>query len=321
MRAKHLIATSVTLTVLIALGALSVRAQVANGFDLTEASVPMREIRSGGVPRDGIPALTDPARWSGEQADRWLDDDARILGVVFGGVAMAYPLNVLTRHEVINDVVGGQPIAVTYCPLCRSAVVFDGEVEGERRIFGVSGLLYRSDLLMFDRATGSLVSQLLLQGITGPLRDMPMRTLPTRHTSWERWYADHPQTRVLSRDVMPIDYGFDPYATYHRSGTTMFPVRGSDRSRRAKSFAYALLSSERTVLIVEQDLIERADGQTLTFQMPDAGPATFDPEAGELRVDPSRWRLIPGYWFALTAFFPDADRWDALRLEQAIGSD
>jgi len=300
------------------LAAVPCAAQVANGFPLQDAAVPSREIVSGGVPRDGILALVDPQRWSGEQANRWLSEDDRVVGVLLYGSAVAYPLRVLNRHEIVNDVVGGKPIAVTYCPLCRSAIVFDGEIAGQRRILGVSGLLYQSDVLMFDRATDSLISQLLRKGITGPLKNVPLRVLPARHTTWERWYADHPTTAVLSRDVAAIDYGSDPYATYHHSGLTWFKVRNVDRSRKAKSFAYALTSADRTILVVELDLVEQADGEPLVFRLPDDSRASFDPEALELSVNRNRWRLIPAYWFALSAFFPDAERWGPTELEAAV---
>ena len=105
-------------------------AQVANGFDLSNALIPHREIRGGGPPRDGIPALTNPARVPARQADTWLQADDRVMGVTEAGEAMAYPIAILNWHEIVNDVVAGRAITVTYCPLCGTGVVFDATLGG-----------------------------------------------------------------------------------------------------------------------------------------------------------------------------------------------
>ena len=120
-----------------------------NGFQIDPASVPTGEFERGGPPRDGIPALADPERLAAADSP-WLDSDW-VVGVEIGGEARAYPVAILVWHELVNDELGGRPIVVSYCPLCGTALVFEREVAGRVRLFGVSGLLYRSDLLMFDR--------------------------------------------------------------------------------------------------------------------------------------------------------------------------
>lgn len=125
-----------------------------NGFSLERATIPIEDILQGGPPRDGIPALTDPRVIAAEAAP-W-PDEARVIGVEIDGAARAYPLAILNWHELVNDSLGGTPILVSYCPRCGTGMVFDREVAGTSRQFGVSGLLYRSDMLLFDRESESL---------------------------------------------------------------------------------------------------------------------------------------------------------------------
>lgn len=287
-------------------------ARVANGFDLSGSLVPAREIRAGGPPRDGIPALTDPPRLSAQDADGWLMADDRVMGLVVGGEAVAYPVRILNWHEIVNDVVGGRTVVVTYCPLCGSGIVFDARVGGQRALFGVSGLLYKSDVLLFDRATESLFSQILMKAVTGPLRGTELTALPAVSTTWEAWRRKHPDTRVLSH-VLPYgrDYGTDPYRLYRRSGTTLYRVRGADKSRGTKEWAYLILAREKKILIAEADLLEAAKGEARRFTVANGVVLHYDPESRELSAlggPTSEWIVIPGYWFALTAFHPDAHR-------------
>lgn len=127
----------------------------ATSFDLTKHSVPLDQIVDGGPGKDGIPALLAPRFVSAEEAT-FLQDADRVLGLTQGAEAKAYPIKILNWHEIVNDVVGGKPVVVTYCPLCGTGIAFDANVRGSRHTFGVSGLLYQSDLLMYDHQTESL---------------------------------------------------------------------------------------------------------------------------------------------------------------------
>ena len=197
--------------------------QVRNGFVLEPASIPAAEILAGGPPRDGIPALDHPATLPVAQAD-WRNDE-RVLGVVAGGEARAYPVAILNWHELVNDTLGGEPILVSFCPLCGTGLVFDRRVAGKARRFGVSGLLYRSDLLMYDRDTESLWSQISAHAVTGPLIGKRLRLLRGRMDEWGRWRRDHPETTVLSRETgHGRDYDRSPYGGYAKSSKVMFPV-------------------------------------------------------------------------------------------------
>jgi Protein of unknown function (DUF3179) len=167
---------------------------------------------------DAIPSIDRPCFESPSDAAPLLPDSSLVIGVERGGEAHAYPVDLLSLHEVVNDVVGGEPIAVTWCPLCASAVGYDRRVGARTLTFGVSGYLYQANLMMFDRETGSLWSQLLGGAATGPHRGRTLTRVPLVHDTWARWRAEHPDTLVLSirRDTLGRRFT-DPYA-YSSSG-------------------------------------------------------------------------------------------------------
>ncbi|MFQ5670053.1 MAG: DUF3179 domain-containing protein [Acidobacteriota bacterium] len=300
---------------LLVLGSLSLAchasAQVANGFDLSGALIPVHEILGGGPPRDGIPALTDPPRVSAAAASRWLEEDDRVMGIARGKAAVAYPIRILNWHEIVNDRVGGEAIAISYCPLCGTGVVFDAEANGRRLLFGVSGLLYNSDILLYDRGTMSLFSQMLFKAVTGPLRGQELRLLPSVTTTWAAWRSRHPDTEVLSQ-ALPYgrDYSTDPYHWYRRSGNTMFPVKHADGSRRSKDWGYLIVAGGETLVIAEETLQDLAGKREPgRFRIGKRIKLAYDPAARELRgrrEGSGGLIIIPGYWFALTAFHPEA---------------
>ncbi len=169
-----------------------------NGFVLAPLAVPVDEILRGGPPRDGIPALDDPEAVPVSESP-W-EDDAFVIGVVIDGVARAYPIALLDWHELVNDTLGNRPILVSYCPLCGSALVFDRKMDGRTHTFGVSGLLYRSDLVLSDQATESLWSQISSRAIAGPKTGTRLQVLRSEMTRWGDWRARYPRTTVLSKD-------------------------------------------------------------------------------------------------------------------------
>lgn len=184
-------------------------------FDVTRHTIPISEIQGGGPPRDSIPALINPAFMTADQADRLLSEHDRVLGVFLNGEARTYPVRILNWHELVNDQVGGRAILVSWCPLCGSGVVYDPVIDGRRYNFGVSGLLYKRNLLLFDRQTGSLWSQLLSEAVTGPLTGTRLKVLLAQNTTWGAWKDAHPETRVLSFATgYSRDYKQDPYAEY-----------------------------------------------------------------------------------------------------------
>jgi hypothetical protein len=160
-----------------------------------ELSLPVeRSALTRGADRDAIPAVVDPAFVAADEATLAADD--LVIGVARDGRARAYPLAVLEGHEVVNDEFGG-PLLVTYCPICASAVTARRTVREEPTVFGVSGLLFRSDLVLYDRRTDSLWSQILARAIRGPATGDRLAMVPSTTTTWARWRAATPETTVL----------------------------------------------------------------------------------------------------------------------------
>ena len=195
--------------------------------DFSRHSVPFDEIFSGGVPHDGIPPLDDPKFTTPEQADQWLGDAEPVISFEIKGDARAYPLQILTWHEVVNDVVGGVPVVATFCPLCNSAIVFDRTLDGVVHDFGVSGKLRNSDLIMWDRQTESWWQQFTGEAIVGELTGKKLTLLPASIISWVDFKAANPEGQVLSRDTgFNRPYGQNPYVGYDRADNPPFLFQG-----------------------------------------------------------------------------------------------
>ncbi len=298
---------AVTATVSFIFTPLDAAGKVLNGFDLADADIPYSQDLLGGPPRDGIPALTDPPRDPFEVANRWIEDDDRVIGVAFGDEAVAYPIAILNWHELVNDVVGGRPILVTFCPLCRTGIVFDARLGGERRLFGVSGLLYHSDVVLYDRKSDSLFPQLMMRAVSGPLKGQRLPAVEFTVTSWRAWKARHPETDALSLSTGHAkDYFTDPYAGYHRSGALMFPVRFKSAGRRAKEWAFLVGAPDKPVLVPEAVAETWETGRR---KLPDGRVLTYRAEERTLTANSAGGQsvtVVPGYWFAHRAFYPNA---------------
>jgi Protein of unknown function (DUF3179) len=228
----------------------------------------------GGAGRGSIPAITRPRFDSAAVASRSLRGTDLVLGVAFGGDARAYPVKLLALHEVVDDVVDGRPIAVTWCPLCASALVFDRRIAGRVLTFDVSGFLYRANQVLFDRETRSLWSQLADGAVTGKFRGAKLRTVPGIEQPWRTWRSAHPRTRVLSIrhdifasrfthpysfvDARGVESSDDPYAGYVRkvpiyygnkidgiSGATR--VVGIELHGRTKAYPEELLARRHVI--------------------------------------------------------------------------
>ena len=222
--------------------------------DFSRHTVPYSEFRSGGVPRDGIPPLDQPAHESIAAADRWLADPQPVVALAINGAARAYPLAILTWHEIANDTLGGVPVAVTFCPLCNSAVAFDRRLDGATLDFGVSGNLRHSDLVMWDRQTESWWQQLTGQGIVGDYAGYQLKMLPAQLVSWRDFKAAYPQGDALSRDTGHArDYGRNPYTGYDNPNQSPFLFEGQPDDR--------LPAMERVAALI-------LDGQPLAFPFP-----------------------------------------------------
>jgi hypothetical protein len=183
--------------------------------DFTKASVPLGEFLGGGPPKDGIPAIDNPAYESIAEARSWLSDRSPVIRLEIDGVARAYPLAILMWHEIVNDTLGGQPVVVTFCPLCNTALVFERELDGAVHDFGTTGNLRFSDLVMYDRQTESWWQQATGEAIVGELTGSRLTFLPAQIVSLADFAAAHPDGDVLSRETgFNPDYGRNPYVGY-----------------------------------------------------------------------------------------------------------
>jgi hypothetical protein len=215
------------------------RTAASYAFDLGTTLVPRSKIVSAGMVTDALPPLTEPksitlAELAGLETigrGKYVVPQDKVIGVVLNGAARAYPLRVLVWHEVVNDTVGGVPIVVTYNPLSEGIAVFDRRVAGETLELGVSGLLYQSNLLMYDRrperAQESLWSQLQARAIAGPAAaaGRTLSLVPFALARWSDWQADRPETTILAPVVGDgSKYGQDVYGSYFNSDELRFPV-------------------------------------------------------------------------------------------------
>ena len=287
---------------------LACHGQTMNGFDLSDSLIDAAHIQSGGPGRDGIPSIDSP-KFTGANDATFLKDNDRIIGVYHNGIAKAYPIRILNWHEVVNDEFTGSNVLVTYCPLCGTGMVFDVHHDEINCTFGVSGLLFNSDVLLYDRQTASLWSQIMSQAITGPLKGATLGLLPSRHTSWEHWRTLYPDTLVLSADTgFRRNYRESPYLDYERSSRLMFEVQDKNREFRNKDLVLGvtLSNNHRAYPLAElkkhgeATFTDEFAGQTLTVVWSKAAESAhiLDKSGNEI---PS----VQAYWFAWYAFHPD----------------
>ncbi len=178
-------------------------------------SVPYEEIRYGGVPKDRIASIDKPVFQSVTEADLWLADEEPVIFLTLEGDARAYPLQVLVWHEIVNDIVASQPVAITYCPLCNSALVFERTLNNEVLEFGTSGNLRQADLIMFDRQTESWWQQFTGEAIVGTMTGQRLSLLPSSIISYGDFKAQFPDGKILFPDTgLEVIYGETPYISY-----------------------------------------------------------------------------------------------------------
>lgn len=232
--------------------------------------IPENLIVSGGPGKDGIPALTNPEVVLASAGDSFLVPDDLILGVVVNGEARAYPHGILWWHEITNDVLGGRPIVVSFCPLTGSGLVYDAAINGQLHNFGVSGLLFDNNLLLFDRTTDSLWSQMGVQSICGSLQGTRLSLLPLVQSTWAAWKAMHPDTTVVSFNTgFSRDYTRYPYGDYDLvdNTTLLFPqstvdprlpmketVLGITHDGVARAYSMSRMSTVASRLVINDDV-------------------------------------------------------------------
>jgi hypothetical protein len=274
-----------------------------SAFSFSQSLLPVDQILPGGPPKDGIPALTYPETETAEVAGRWLKARDQVLGIVLHGQARAYPVRILNWHEIVNDRLNKHSFVITFCPLCGSGTAFDSS-----DLFGVSGLLYQSDVLLYDRKTESLWSQLMMQAVAGPRTGETLDILPIEHTQWSTWKARHPDTTVLSRNTgFHRDYDRNPYAGYESTENTYFPVNHRDSRLHAKTWVIGLSLDNRHKAWT-LDSLKKSGSRTESWR---GRKLNFDVKGESIRVSEAQsgkqLAVIRLYWFAWSAFHPDTE--------------
>jgi len=279
-----------------------------NGFRIDNALVPEEEIKSGGPGKDGIPALMNPVFVDADDAT-FLSDRDRVLGISLNGVTRAYPIRILNYHEIVNDVLNGAPVVVSYCPLCGSGMAFAANPRGTRYVFGVSGLLYNSDVLMYDLQTNSLWSQLKSQAISGTMKGQRLESLSVSHTSWKDWKARYPDTQVLSTKTgYWRNYSVDPYPNYGRDGGIYFPVNHSSSLYKRKMMVMGL-EIDGQFKVYPFDELEDAPPRFADEFQETSFEVLFDQKNMTARILDGNDVEIPttlAFWFAWYAFHPES---------------
>lgn len=299
---------------------LSLAAQERNRFaaawpdtDFAKVGIDLAEVISGGPPKDGIPALSDPPFIAAADETRLADLEPVMSVALPGQAARAYPIRYLMWHEIVNDSIGGVPVLVTFCPLCNTGMVFDPRVQGRRLSFGVSGLLRHSDMIMYDRETESWWQQALGQGIVGTHTGRELTQLPALMESWDAFRAAHPDGLVMDEPDWSRAYGSNPYVGYDTSRPFLYdgenPPHGIDpleRVVRVGNRAWPLTRLAKAGEIREAGLVltwTEGQASALDSQNIDRGR-----EVGNIRVTDTEGRNVVHdipFAFAFHAFHPD----------------
>jgi len=276
-------------------------------------SVPLDEIVGGGPARDGIPSIDEPKFLSTAEVD-FLSDEEPGIALSLNGIDRFYPFQILVWHEIVNDELGGQEVLVTYCPLCLSGVVFDPVVQGEQVEFGTSGKLWQSNLVMYDRKTDSLWSQILGEAIVGDATGSKLQILASDQTKYGQWRKEYPNGQVLSRDTGARRfYGSDPYGNYYGNNSQIISRVGSEDGRlENKDFVLGVVKDNQAKAYYPPSI--KAKGEIRDNFAGRVIVAKYDQDLDAVRlyeeaVDGKMVRInpFPSFWFAWVAAHPDTD--------------
>lgn len=288
-----------------------------SSFDTSDLRIPRSEILPGGPPKDGIPSLTEPRMVPAKSARQWRPSD-RVVVVTINTEARAYPLNVLTWHEAVNDRVDGVPIAVIFCPLCDSVTVVDRRIDEKVLEFGISGLLHNSNVLLYDRQDHALWSQIGLIAVSGPHAGQSLRHQQFEIITYRALRDRHPDATVMTFDTgHRRDYRHNPYAAYLRSPELRFPVSNLDDRMRVKDRVVGVRLDHTTRAypidtIREQPegrLIDEIDGRRIVIEtnlLQEGQARRIQPEVRITEL-PEGAQCVHAFWFAWAAFHPQTD--------------
>ena len=274
-------------------------------------SIPLEEILSGGPPKDGIPSIDDPKFVNVDEAQEFLSDSDVGLGVTYKGESRFYPYQILVWHEIINDTVAGDPLLVTYCPLCATGIVFDRRVDGIEQEFGVSGRLWQSNLLMYNRASNpddeSLWSQVLGEAVVGPNTGEKLGIISSDTVRFSDWVNAHPNTIVLSRDTGAIrSYGRDPYGDYYTNESVSFGATFNDDRAHPKEFVLGVevngsFKAYPLEALPVGSVTDTVGGVKLTVTKNDIDEVNITDKNGNIVP------TVDGFWFSWLAVHEDTE--------------
>lgn len=284
--------------------------------DFSKLSIELDEVISGGPPRDGIPAIHDPSFLKSNKETRLNTREPVMTYVTAKSAARAYPIRYLMWHEIVNDIVAGQPIAVTFCPLCNTGMIFDARLAGQNLTFGVSGLLRHSDMIMYDHQTESWWQQALGEGIAGQMTNQQLTQLPAWMESWGAFKAAHPDGLVMDEPDWRRAYGTNPYRNYDT--TRAFLYNGKDPPHGISPLERVVRVGERAwplKRLRDQRQINEAgvtlswtEGQASALDTSDIGKGR---DVGNVRVRNTQGQDLAHdipFAFAFHAFHPEG-RW------------
>ncbi len=262
--------------------------------NLNKRSIDLSLILDGGPGKDGIPAINNP-RFVSISETKTKDDVLGIL-VDIKGKKRYYPYNILVWHEIVNDFFNGMDIVVTFCPLCGSAIVFNAHLEGERLQFGVSGKLYESNLLMYDKRTESLWSQSRGEAVVGIYTGTKLELVKMQLMRFDELKTKYPETRILSEKTgYSRDYSFYPYGDYESTERLYFPVSVQDTRFQAKEIMYVFSLHDKLVAFPADKL-----GEKRAEKIIEGKTVAVERQGGEINVYVDG-KVLPGYyemWFS-----------------------
>lgn len=283
------------------------RAELFRPFNLKHLQIDRSQLLSGGPPKDGIPALSRPKVVPvGRLAPN--RPAMRVIGVQVNGASRAYPLAILNWHEVINDTLGGKPIAVIYCPLANSATVVDRRMGGKTLEFGVSGLLLDSNVVFYDRTYHALWSQVGFKALSGPFAGRSLKHLRWEITTASNWRREHPRSSIVSFQTgYHRNYRFNPYAAYFRNNRLMFPVHPIDHRLPLKTQVIGIQIGQVTRAYPVHALMVSAKGRISDIVAGERVILTRTHKGRGYRVRkaPPDANTVSTFWFAWSAFHPN----------------
>jgi hypothetical protein len=259
----------------------------------------IKNLISGGPPKDGIPSIDNPIYVSSNEAN--LKDQDLVFGINYKGFVAAYPQSIMYWHEIVNEEVDGEKISITYCPLTRSIIGFKGYE------LGVSGELYNSNLVMYDRASDSRIPQILGEGIEGNLKGSELEEFPVVVTSWKKWKTKFPDSLVLSRDLgFNRNYDQNPYPGYEDILRVWFPLAHESSQLKSKEIVVGFENKGKFLAVVKDGFNEKYPNG-LEVELGGENFFLIYDQKLDVLVSEKEIDSFEVYWFAWYAYHPNTE--------------